>query len=152
MITIRRTGIAEKKAICQMVLRLLHELEGEVQEFGGIDLTKIYDDMESCGKRFNAFLAYEDRTEPLGILTLYEGFAIYAGGNYGVIDEMYVVPKHRSQGIGQRLLEAAAEYGRTRHWMRIDVTAPPEPEWQRTLNFYEKAGFVFTGPKMRLML
>jgi GNAT superfamily N-acetyltransferase len=81
-----------------------------------------------------------------------ESFAIYAGGNYGVIDEMYVVPDYRSRGIGQQFLAALQEFARQKKWQRIDVTAPPEEKWKRTLAFYENEGFIFTGPKLRLKL
>ena len=90
--------------------------------------------------------------EAVGILTVTETFAIYAGGRYGVIDEMYVDPGHRSAGVGRGLLEAAKELGRVRGWRRIDVTAPPGDAWGRTVRFYEGHGFVFTGPKMRCLL
>jgi GNAT superfamily N-acetyltransferase len=88
----------------------------------------------------------------VGVLTLTEQFAIYAGGRYGVIDELYVAPEHRSAGVGARLLEAAAALGATRGWRRLDVTAPPGTAWERTVRFYENHGFVFTGPKLRLDL
>lgn len=55
-------------------------------------------------------------------------------------------------GVGRRLIEAVKAYGSTRGWLRLDVTAPPEPEWQRTVRFYEEQGFVFTGPKLRCRL
>jgi hypothetical protein len=41
---------------------------------------------------------------------------------------------------------------RERGWRRLDVTAPPGDAWRRTVAFYEKNGFVFTGPKLRLRI
>jgi GNAT superfamily N-acetyltransferase len=60
-------------------------------------------------ERFLALLARDESGTAVGVLTLSVSFAVYAGGEYGVIDEMYVVPEHRSQGIGRRLVEAAVD-------------------------------------------
>jgi GNAT superfamily N-acetyltransferase len=62
---------------------------------------------------------------------------------------MYVDPEFRSAGVGKMLIDAVKEFSRAKNWLRIDVTAPPEQQWTRTVRFYEKQGFVFTGPKMR---
>ncbi len=86
------------------------------------------------------------------MLTLSMAFAIYANGEYGVIDEMYVDPRYRSAGVGALLVQSAAEIGKRKGWNRIDVTAPESERWDRTRHFYEKLGFVFTGPKLKLLL
>jgi len=88
----------------------------------------------------------------IGVLTLTESQAIYAGGKYGVIDEMYVVPEYRSMKAGEMLVSKAKEIARAKKWLRIDVTAPTEERWKRTVAFYEKCGFVFTGPKLKFQL
>lgn len=69
-----------------------------------------------------------------------------------MIDEMYVLPEYRSQNAGGLLVEKAKEIGKERGWKRIDVTAPTEERWKRTVSFYEKCGFVFTGPKLKYQL
>ncbi len=81
-----------------------------------------------------------------------ETFAIYAGGRHGIINEMYVAPAHRSSGTGARLMAEAAVVGRERGWRRLEVTAPEAPRWSRTRAFYERQGFAFAGPKLKLML
>ena len=143
---------AHRATVLELVGKLLRELEDSPDEFAGLESTRVLRDLEAAGDRFTAFLALSDADEPVGVATLFEAFAIYAGGSYGVIDEMYVDPAWRGSGVGSRLLEAVREHGRDRGWVRIDVTAPPEKRWERTVRFYEREGFVFTGPKMRLML
>ncbi|HEV8702170.1 MAG TPA: GNAT family N-acetyltransferase [Candidatus Polarisedimenticolia bacterium] len=83
---------------------------------------------------------------------LVESFAIYANGTYGVINEMYVAPPFRSQGVGGRLIAAVKDLAARRGWGRIDVTAPESPAWDRTRRFHESQGFVFTGPKLKFVL
>jgi len=102
--------------------------------------------------RFTAFIARNENDLPVGVITLSECFAIYAGGNYGIIDELYIVPEYRSKKIGQRLLETVKDHARQKGWKRIDVTAPAGDKWARTVRFYEREGFVFTGPKLKFHL
>ena len=87
-----------------------------------------------------------------GVLTLTESQSIYAGGSYALLDEMYIKPEFRSAGIGSSFIHKIKELGKKRNWKRIDVTAPTEEKWKRSVNFYEKCGFVFTGPKLKLKL
>jgi GNAT superfamily N-acetyltransferase len=150
-IEIVRAGAADRGTVLDLVERLLVELEEKPEEFAGLDRGRVLAALEAAGDRFAAFLARE-AGEPVGVLTLTEHFAIYAGGRYGVIDELYVAPGRRSAGIGRRLVEAAAAFGREKGWRRIDVTAPPGAAWGRSVRFYESRGFVFTGPKLRLDL
>ena len=151
MIEIRRAGPQDRETVLELVERLLTELEDLPGEFAGLDRDRTLFDLANAGDTCIAFLA-RTSGEPIGVLTVTETFAIYAGGRYGVIDEMYVVPDHRSSGVGRVLLEAAKELGIVRGWRRLDVTAPPGPAWERTVRFYEKHGFVFTGPKLRCAL
>lgn len=150
-VEIARAGAADRAAVLGLVGRLLAELEEKPEEFAGLDRGRVLGLLDAAGDRFTAFLARSGGRD-VGVLTLTEHFAIYAGGTYGVIDELYVAPEHRSSGVGARLLEAAAAHGAARGWRRIDVTAPPGTAWKRTVRFYESRGFVFTGPKLRLDL
>ena len=79
--------------------------------------------------------------EIVGVLTLNECSAIYACGNFGEISELYVDASHRSSGVGAKLIEAAKEFGILRGWSEIEVGAPHQPKWQRTVNFYMSQGF-----------
>jgi len=90
------------------------------------------------------FLAACER-EPVGLVTLYESYALYAEGTFGTIAEFYVRPAYRSAGIGRRLAAAARDFGAERGWTRLEVTTPPLPIFERTLAFYEREGFAVTG-------
>lgn len=95
--------------------------------------------------------ALTDTMEICGMLTLSETQAIYAGGKYGVIDELYVPKVHRSLNVGKKLIKKAKEIGLEKGWKRIDVTAPAENN-ERTVNFYKNAGFIYAGPKLKLKI
>jgi len=151
---IERAGERDIPTVLALVGQLLTELGGEGEEFAGIDRDKlearIAPNLHSG--RFLALLAREESGTAIGLLTLSESFALYAGGEYGVIDEMYVRPEHRDRGVGQALVEAAAAVARERSWFRLDVTGPAVDGEGRVTRFYERSGFEFTGGKLRLLV
>lgn len=83
--------------------------------------------------------------EPVGFAALCESAALYAGGRFGIVQEFYVAPGHRSRGVGTQLLDAATALGRERGWTRLELCTPPLPEFDRALAFYEREGFEVTG-------
>jgi GNAT superfamily N-acetyltransferase len=144
--------IEDAEIVFDWVLRLLRELGEEGEELGELDRDRVLSAWNQRKDQFYVLVARESTGQILGVLTLSLGFAIYANGEYGVIDEMYVDPEHRSAGVGSMLVERAVKIGREKGWNRIDVTAPESERWERTRRFYEKSGFVFTGPKLKRLL
>ena len=147
-----RAGLERFDDIIGQVTALLAELREEREDSAGLDTDRIRAAWEANTDRFTVFLAVGDDDRPIGVITLSECFAFYAGGRYGVINELYVIPDDRSRRMGKMLLEAVKEEGRARGWQRIDVTAPAGEKWARTVRFYEREGFVFTGPKLKFIL
>jgi GNAT superfamily N-acetyltransferase len=78
--------------------------------------------------------------------------AIYAGGKFGEISELYVRPEYRSNGVAARLLEAAGKHAEECGWKRLEVGAPTQPAWERTLKFYLREGFEEVGPRLRKLV
>ncbi len=108
----------------------------------------ILDDAQSVW----AFLLFSKTGEAIGFLTLNECTAIYAGGHFGEISELYVDSECRSRGAGRQLLSSAVEFGKKRGWKGIEVCAPSIPKWQRTFDFYVRNGFSESGPRLGLEL
>ncbi|WP_432470375.1 GNAT family N-acetyltransferase [Amphritea sp. HPY] len=98
-----------------------------------------------------AFLARHDE-QTVGGITLHECAAIYAGGVFGEISELYVKPQYRSSEIGSLLLKAAIAKGRQLGWKRFEVGSPPSAESPGTIKFYEEKGFVCTGSRLRRLI
>jgi GNAT superfamily N-acetyltransferase len=140
--------------VLAFVEELLTELGEEGQEFAGIVRDKLLEEIAPnlASGRFLALLAKGESGAAIGVLTLSESFALYAGGEYGVIDEIYVQPGHRGQGVGKALVEAAASVARERRWFRLDVTGPENGQDGRVTRFYERLGFEFSGAKLRLLV
>ena len=64
---------------------------------------------------------------------------------YGTIPELFVRPKWRSLAIGKALIQQAVSFGESKGWKRLEVTTPPLPEFDKTLNFYKANGFEISG-------
>ena len=97
------------------------------------------------GDKYFVFVARDGGERGVGFVAMYESYALYAGGTFGTIAEMYVRPEYRSKGVGRGLLARARSFGSSRGWKRLEVTTPPLPEFDRTLAFYERQGFAVTG-------
>ncbi|MEM7170886.1 MAG: GNAT family N-acetyltransferase [Pseudomonadota bacterium] len=96
-------------------------------------------------------IAYS-KGEPVGVIMLNECAAIYAGGRFAEITELYVKPSQRSQGVAPQLIAAARDLARKKGWRRLEVGAPDQPAWRRTLEFYIREGFEEVGPRLRLLV
>jgi GNAT superfamily N-acetyltransferase len=99
-----------------------------------------------------ALLAVDEAGPPVGLLTLIECSAIYAGGSFGTIQELYVQSDVRDRGIGHVLLEEAKRIGRARGWSRLEVTATLERVLPRSVEFYRRNDFDDSGPRLKLHL
>jgi len=96
--------------------------------------------------KYWVFIAWDtEKKVPVGFISLYESYALYAEGAYGTIPELYVKNDWRSNSIGNELLYEAVDFARKKGWHRLEVTTPPLPEFDRTLNFYQKNGFDISG-------
>ena len=73
----------------------------------------------------------------------------FGARKFGILNELYVKPQFRSQGIGEKLMSYANQVKEIKGWSRLEVSTPEESKWKRTLNFYLKEGFIQTGVKMK---
>ncbi|MFM0045628.1 GNAT family N-acetyltransferase [Paraburkholderia sediminicola] len=149
MIELRRSTPDDVAAVGRLVECLFAELNdgqaGPAYQTSSVE--RVLQDTE----RSFGYLAFDDQ-DPVGILLMTDGVAIFAGGAFGQITELYVTPEFRSKGIAAMLMHQAADFGRSRGWRRLDVGAPHQPRWHRTLGFYLSEGFVEVGPRLRLDL
>ncbi|GKT11536.1 MAG: hypothetical protein ISEC1_P0500 [Thiomicrorhabdus sp.] len=96
--------------------------------------------------KYWVFIATDSSNQnAIGFISLYESYALYAEGAYGAIPELYVRPGCRSQNIGQQLLKQAFMFAAEKGWKRLEVTTPPLPAFDKTLNFYQTNHFEIAG-------
>ena len=149
MIAIRRAGARDAPVVACLVDALLAELGSGPSQLG--ERTATAGRLLALDDRVFGFLAH-DEAAPVGAMMLAESLSIYAGGAFGVITELYVTPGHRSSGVAPRLVAAGAALGRARGWRQLEVGAPHQPAWARSLHFYLRNGFTEIGPRLRLRL
>ena len=155
-LTIQRATTDDAAEIAVMVGELLSEIMTATGSRAfNFDLTKTTNrlvDLLSREKYF-VFVALDACRKSAGFIALCESHALYAEGTFGIIPELYVRPKFRSNDLGLHLVSQAKRFGTSRGWRRLEVTTPPLPEFDRTLAFYEREGFsIAGGRKLKVVL
>lgn len=147
--SIKTVEVEHADIVAGFVYRLIDELASGK----GPSLEKVSNDTRDVLTNDHVFgLISFKGTTPSGLIMLNECAAIYAGGVFGEISELYVAPELRSRGIAGALIQEAIDLARTRKWNRLEVGAPNQPEWKRTFDFYVRAGFDEVGPRLRKTL
>jgi ribosomal protein S18 acetylase RimI-like enzyme len=132
-IQVRRGGVGDAVAIA----RLLHDFNTEYDEPtpGVKRLTEIVTAMFGAGE-ITVLLAGDG---PDGIAVLRLRTAIWTGEPEAHLQELYVVPALRGQGIGRVLLEATMDAAREAGATGIDLNTGTTDTAARAL--YESSGF-----------
>jgi GNAT superfamily N-acetyltransferase len=149
MVTIRKASIEDVDIVIKLSKQLFAELGHPFPFSENSHSISFFKDLLK-NEDYIIFLSFDSQGSVCGMITLSEALSIYAGGNFGVIREFYVIPEMRSSGIGKVLLNAAKEFGRSKGWMRIEVTPPQKDKWTRTYKFYQREGFTEIGPRLKL--
>lgn len=147
---IRKATVADTDFVVELVSALYEEIGHQMAEGVAQIITRklILED-----SRYSALLAMaNDAERPVGVLTLVESCATYAGGYFGIIQELYIETAWRSQGIGCDLVAHARQIALDRGWRRLEVTAPFGSRFSRSVEFYRANGFEDSGPRLFLGL
>ena len=89
----------------------------------------------------------EDIGGVIGLISFSFNLALRYAGEYAQIEELIVDPRARGQKLGVLLVRAAIQAARERGCREIGLYAREE-----TRAFYEKLGFGYAGPEVRLAL
>lgn len=149
-IDLRQAEVDDAGTIAELVHSLIAELAP-----GRADAARLARYRRAAGELVGkhdgywAFVAEASKDGAVGVITLNECTAIYAEGRFGTIAELYIAPAYRSQGVGALLLDRALAFAKARGWSRLEVGAPDQPRWSRTVDFYRGQGFVEVGPRLK---
>lgn len=152
-ISIKQASPLDSILVGEMVFEMELELWGDSE--GQLNKNTF---IESASKLINsndgfwAFLAKDEDNEILGVITLSESSAIYAGGKFGEIMELFIYPQYRSGGIGQKLIEFSKKFADSQSWKILEVGSPAQHLWPRTYDFYTREGFKEIGPRLELSI
>ncbi|MDK1286295.1 GNAT family N-acetyltransferase [Pseudoalteromonas umbrosa] len=138
--------ITDENLIKSYISKLYSELFGESKVPTSAEFDSIFDALPAYGHT-----AYEVKIndEAVAFFTLSESFSFFASGRYGIINELWVSPDHRAHGVGSKVIDEIISLAKEHEWSRVDVSAPPNTQWDRTFAFYQKCGFEFTGRKLK---
>ena len=67
------------------------------------------------------FLAWDGST-PVGFTQLFPSFSSVSMARVFLLNDLFVAPGHRRQGVGALLLDAAVQYGRSMGAVRLSLT------------------------------
>ncbi len=150
-VVVRQAEPMEFERVGNLIHALLAELfpDGGYKRDGFVETARA---LLSGNEGVWSFLATTHDDRDVGVVTINQCAAISSGGRFGEISELYVVPDHRSKGVGALLIDATVGFGRERGWQSIEVGAPSVPAWQRTVDFYLGHGFEEIGPRLDLPL
>ncbi len=155
-ITIQRASVEHATEVAILTGNLLNEITLAVNSPAfNFDLAATITRLEDflVHEKYFVFVARDTREQAIGFVSLYESYALYAEGVFGTLAEFYVCPEWRSKNVGFRLIAQVRSFAVSRGWRRLDVTTPPLPQFDRTLLFYERAGFSVTGGRrLKLVL
>lgn len=90
--------------------------------------------------------------EPIGYLGMNDRFAVYAGGSFCQITELYVVPEARRKGVAADLVTYAEARARMKSARAIELGAPPVETHPGTHAFYEAIGYQQAGARLSKVL
>ncbi|MCF6435165.1 GNAT family N-acetyltransferase [Pseudoalteromonas sp. MMG022] len=105
-----------------------------------IDLCKNY-----VSKGIYEVMAAFDGEQIVGFASICQSYSLYAEGQFGIIQEFYVLPEYRSKHVGQELLQAVVKLAKQQGWKRLELCTPPLPQFKGTVEFYKSNGFEITG-------
>lgn len=122
----------------------IFKITGEIINTDKKQIDELFD--KYLDNKFRAFV-YEKENKIIGFITFIEVFSLYAKGEYIIITELYVSQKYRNKNIGKELLAKVINLAKKNNKKRIELTTPPLPQFQKSLDFYLKNGFEITGGK-----
>ncbi|MBO0935488.1 GNAT family N-acetyltransferase [Fibrella sp. HMF5335] len=91
------------------------------------------------------YVIIELDNQSVGFASCHVQGLLHHAGLVGEIQEMYVLPNYRSQGVGEVLIRYFMDLARRENWVHLEVTS--NRRRTRTHTFYERMGFVQTSLK-----
>lgn len=88
---------------------------------------------------FAALLAGEPGLPAVGFATISLRASVYEGGPVALLEDLYVTPSHRNNGVGSALISALSGLARTHDWALIEIQVD-EPDLD-AMRFYARHGF-----------
>ena len=144
MLNVRLATPSDRDEALRLVRSLLIELGGspappEV-------LSGVFDTLAAGGDAGFVVIAEEDGAAK-AVCTASFVQAVRTVGRYAILQEMYVEPDSRSSGMGRAVIDFALEHAVASGCQVVELGTPRSGD--RQIEFYERAGFVNVGARLR---
>ena len=137
---VRQAVAEDQPRIYALLRKLLEDRSGPLD-----DAEDTFSDLLRA-HRGTILVAVEDG-EVVGTITLSFNLALRYGGEYAQIEELILEESQRGKGTGALLVNTAIAAARERGCREMGLYA-----MEHTRAFYEKLGFQYTGPELRMDL
>lgn len=97
---------------------------------------------------YTGFLARNHDGDALAFLGINQRFAIYAGGTFFQITELYVLPSARRLGVGRALVLKGEAHALRNGGRCVELGAPSQGRHPETHAFYAAQGYRIVGPRL----
>jgi GNAT superfamily N-acetyltransferase len=155
VVLVEQARPADIPAVVEAVRSLIGELSGGTPPplAGAADVCERLIDGRQPGVALVA-RASEDSGEVIGFLGATWLFTLRAGGEIGVIQELWTSSHARGQGVGAALIDALSARARDRGitLLEVGLPSPDFPEFAATERFYARVGFIPLGSRLRKRL
>lgn len=98
----------------------------------------------------NLYLIAEIAGEPVGVGSCHVQWLLHHAAPIAEVQEMYVVPKYRSMGVGARLLHALVDFARSCNAENVELSS--QKKRVDAHRFYVREGFQNNHLKFQLRL
>lgn len=136
-ITIRDLKLEDRQEVLAMV-ELFYNSPGVLHKIPVEYFDNAYNEMCSGGSGRLRGLMLEADGKPAGFSSLSFSYSTEAGGAVVLMEEIYIKPEYRGNGIGSTVIEYVKnEYRGKAARLRLEVN----PENTRAIDLYERSGF-----------
>ena len=135
MITIQKATLEDKESLNDLLKRQFDEHKivytAEIIDAAVLEMIERND--------LGSFLVAKEKDLVIGFAAISYVWTLEHGGKSAWLDELYVLPEHRSRGVGSALVERAVEEVQREGCKAIDLEV--EEERGRAELLYERKGF-----------
>lgn len=144
MLNVRLATPSDRDEVLRLVNGLLVELGGSPRPADAVE--PVIDELAGGGTAGFIVIAEVDGAAR-AVCTASFVQALRTVGRYAIFQEMYVEPDWRSSGIGKAVIDFALEHAVACGCQVVELGTPCNGD--RQIEFYERAGFVNIGARLR---
>lgn len=139
-ITVRSAEAADHRRIIELLSLFGNQIEPALAQ-----ADSVFD--QFLARNRGEILVAVEKNGIVGVITFSYNIAMRYAGEYAQVEELMVDASQRGKGTGALLVNAAIDAARARGCKEIGLYAK-----EHTRAFYEKLGFTYTGPEVRMPL